>query len=67
MSALKDRRFWLDYAKFLLVIVAGLCIATFLLGVPADVTVRLGAGALIAFPIVLGLAHKRRPDRQPVN
>lgn len=58
----RDKYFWTSYGKYAAAVVIGMALATFLLGVPAEITVRLGAGAIVSFPVAFGFAM-RRPSR----
>jgi hypothetical protein len=60
---IRDKFFWASYGKFSLAAVAGLALATFVLGVPADVSVRLGVGALFSFPVAYGFASNELSKR----
>jgi hypothetical protein len=58
---LKDRFFWTSYGKYTAAVIVGLALATFLLGVPEEVTIRLGVGAILGFPAAFGFAMRRPP------
>ena len=59
---LKDRFFWESYGKYSLAVVAGLGLATVALGVPPEVSIRFGAGAVLTFPAAYAYAARRKPE-----
>lgn len=61
MSPLREKFFWESYGKFAVAMVLGSGVATLALGVPADVSVRLAAGAVLGFPVAFGFAMRRPP------
>jgi hypothetical protein len=60
---LKERFFWESYGKYSLAVVAGLGLASVALGVPPEVSIRFGAGAVLSFPAAYAIAASRKPDR----
>jgi hypothetical protein len=64
---LKDKFFWESYGKFSAVFAAGSALATFGLDVPTDVSVRLLAGGLAAFPVAFAMGAKSRQDKDQVE
>jgi hypothetical protein len=64
MILLRDPFFWRSGCKYMLSLVIGFGLATWLLGVPERVSITLAVGAIIGFPVAFALGARRPPSTE---